>query len=178
METTGLTLTINREELDATTKRILEGVQDMSAVTPAIAMILTNSVRRNFIEGGRPEKWPVSQRAEREDGQTLIDTARLMNSITGEGDADSAMTGTNVAYAPAQNLGVDKEITQHVKEHARIITQAFGREITPKKVTVRAHERDVHLHIDPRRFMMAQPEDLDDIGDVVMKRIQQLIQGS
>ncbi len=184
MESSGLTLTLDQAGFDATVARLLSGVQDFSQVSPEIAQILENSVRRNFREGGRPEKWPASKRADGDagygnaSGQTLIDTSRLLNSIIGVGDAHSAKAGTNVVYAPAQNYGVDKEITQQVREHTRRITQAFGREIPLTEVTVKAHARETHMKLPAREFMLVQDEDWGDIQDVITAKLTTLLQGS
>jgi phage gpG-like protein len=179
-----VTLTLDRAGFDQTITRLLAGVADFSPVSGAIAQLLENSVRRNFREGGRPEKWPTSKRADRDagygspSGQTLIDTARLMNSIVGVGDSDSVKVGTNVAYAAAHNFGVDKEITQQVREHVRRISQAFGRPIDMTAVQVKSHSRKVHLHLPAREFMLIQEEDWQDINDLITKRMQQLFKGA
>ncbi|MBU1565575.1 MAG: phage virion morphogenesis protein [Proteobacteria bacterium] len=178
-----LTLTLDKAEFDRTITRLLAGVTDFSPVTGAIAQLLENSVRRNFIEGGRPQKWPASKRADRDagygrkSGQTLIDTARLLNSITGVGDHHEVRVGTNVDYAAAHNFGVDKEITQQVREHVRRITQAFGKQIEPTAVTVKSHSRKFHLQLPAREFMLVQEEDWEDIAEIVSKRLNQLIKG-
>jgi phage gpG-like protein len=184
MENSGLTLTLNQAGFDATVARLLSGVKDFSQVTPEIAQILENSVRRNFREGGRPGRWPASKRADGDagygnaSGQTLVDTSRLMNSIIGTGDAHAVKVGTNVEYAAAHNFGVDKEITQQVREHTRRITQAFGREIPLTEVKVAAHTREVHMKLPAREFMLIQDEDWGDVQDVITIKLSKLLQGS
>lgn len=179
-----LTLTLDKAGFEQTISRLLAGVEDLSPVTGAIAQLLENSVRRNFREGGRPTKWPASKRADRDagyghkSGQTLVDTARLLNSIVGIGDGDSAKVGTNVVYAPAHNFGIDEEITQTVREHVRRITQAFGKSIEMIAVQVKAHSRKMHMHLPAREFMLVQGEDWEDIHDVITTRLQKLIQGT
>lgn len=174
----GLTLTLDRAGFDATISKLLAGVTDFSQVTPVIAELLQDSVRRNFREGGRPEKWPVSKRAEAEGGQTLLKWSTLMSSIVGVGDNDSVRVGTNVAYAAAHNFGVDKQITQQVREHVRRITQAFGKPIEQTAVQVKSHSRKRHLKIPQREFMLVQDEDWEDIHDVITARLQKLIGGN
>lgn len=180
----GLTLTIDKAGFDATMLRLLAGVRDMSPVTGTIAQLLENSVRRNFRDGGRPDRWPASKRADnqagygKESGQTLVDTARLMNSIVGVGDKDSVRVGTNVAYAAAHNFGVDKQITQQVRQHVRRITQAFGKPIELTEVPVKNHSRKRHLQLPQRQFMLVQDEDWDDIHDVITTRLNNLLKGS
>jgi phage virion morphogenesis protein len=176
-----ITLTLDRSGFDQTMTRLLAGVQDLSPVTRTIAQLLENSVRRNFREGGRPNRWPASKRADGQggygnaSGQTLVDTARLMNSIVGVGDSNSAMVGTNVAYASAHNFGIDKQITQQVRQHVRRITQAFGKPIELTAVQVKSHSRKRHLQLPQREFMLMQDEDWTDIQDVITARLKSLI---
>ena len=73
-----------------------------------IGELIRNSVVRNFVEGGRPEKWTPSQRAlglirsridgKRRVGKTLIDTAKLMNSINYKISGDNIFVGTAISY--------------------------------------------------------------------------------
>lgn len=179
----GLTLTLDSSKFDETMHRLLTGVEDFSDVSPVIAELLENSVRQNFRAGGRPEKWPRSKRADRDagygegSGQTLLDTAVLMNSIVGVGDKVSVQVGTNVPYAAAHNFGVDKEITQQVREHVRRITQAFGKPIDLTEVRVKSHSRKMHMNLPAREFMLVQDTDWEDIEDIVTIKLQKLIGG-
>ena len=180
----GLTFTLDQSKFDDTLRRLLAGVEDFGDASEAIAQLLENSVRRNFREGGRPEKWPRSKRADRdagygeESGQTLMDTSRLMNSIIGVGDKTSVRVGTNVEYAAAHNFGVDQQITQQVREHVRRITQAFGKPIDMTAVKVKSHSRKVHMKLPQREFMLIQEEDWDDIHDMITSKLNKLIGGS
>jgi phage virion morphogenesis protein len=60
------------------------------------------SIEENFRKGGRPVGWIPSKKAK---GRTLIDTARLKNSITYRAAPDSLTVGTNVIYARIHQLG-------------------------------------------------------------------------
>ena len=179
----GLTLTLEHSKFDETLRLLLKGVTDFSGVTPVIATILENSVRRNFREGGRPDKWPASKRADgqagygKKSGQTLVDTAVLMNSIVGVGDATSVKVGTNAPYAAAHNFGIDKQITQQVKEHVRRITQAFGKQIEMTAVRVKSHSRKIHMKLPAREFMLVQDSDWEDINEVITINLQKLVGG-
>ena len=169
-----LTLSHIEANIDARIKGLIAGVEDFGETSDAIAMVMENSIRKNFTEGGRPEKWEVSKRAEKDSGQTLRDSDVLMNSITGVGSAQEAKAGTNVAYGPAHNFGVDEQITQQVRQHVRRISQAFGKDITPREVTVKAHSRSMHLVIPQREFMMLQEMDWLTIEELVTARINKL----
>lgn len=179
-----ITLTLDSTGFDRTQRLLLAGVADFSDVSPAIAQLLENSVRQNFRDGGRPDAWPASKRADgqaaygNESGQTLVDTARLMNSIVGEGFKDKVTVGTNVEYAAAHNFGIDKEIEQQVREHVRRISQAFGKPIEMKAVTVKAHGRKIHMQLPAREFMLIQDEDWLDIEDIITAKLNNIIKGA
>ena len=183
MDGDGLTFSFGIERLDERLRRLVTAVSDFSDVTPAIATVLENSVRRNFREGGRPVRWRASGRADgdaaygNDSGQTLVDTARLMNSIIGAGDRDSARVGTNVAYAAAHHFGIDKQISQQVRAHVRRITQAFGRQIPMTEVRVKSHSRSLHMKLPARPFMLVQDEDWDTIGEIVTEKLQNTLGG-
>lgn len=81
-------------------------------------------------------------------GEVLrVRTGTLRRSITRRVEdserAISGIVGTNVAYAAFHEYGFSG--SEHVKEHLRRITQAFGRPLKggAKKITVRAHTRRV-----------------------------------
>lgn len=184
MNESGLTMTIDRANFDQATRVLLQGVDNFLPVAGDIAQLVENSVRRNFREGGRPDRWPASKRAYDQaaygnaSGQTLVDTARLMNSIIGMGSSEAVRVGTNVDYAAAHNFGVDEQITQQVREHVRRITQAFGKPIALQEVTVKPHSRKVHMKLPARPFMLIQDEDWADIADVITINLQKLFNRS
>jgi phage virion morphogenesis protein len=79
-------------------------LDDLTPAMSVIGRIVRASVVRNFEAGGRP-RWPVSVRARREGGMTLINSARLMRSVTAQASRDSVAVGTNVAYAAIHQFG-------------------------------------------------------------------------
>lgn len=129
-------------------------------------LVLLRSIAQNFKAGGRPMRWHPSKRALREGGKTLIDTARLMRSISMRVLGKMLTVGTNVVYGAIHQLGrkLDKNVT--IKAHYRYITQAFGREIPGRKVLVRQHQRQQDAYIPARPFLKVQDADLR-----VMRRI-------
>ncbi|MCF8012418.1 MAG: phage virion morphogenesis protein [Clostridiales bacterium] len=84
---------------------MLSGVKDPSTPLKIISELMRSSVLQNFREGGRPEKWKPSIRAQKTGGQTLVDTGRLRGSIYAKANNNSAKVGTNVIYAAAHNFG-------------------------------------------------------------------------
>jgi phage gpG-like protein len=74
-------------------------------------------------------------------------TGRLQDSIkatsTQSSGSINTTIGTNVEYAAVHEYGFSGEVT--VKEHLRMIKQAFGRAIKPVQATVREHARMVNI---------------------------------
>jgi phage virion morphogenesis protein len=68
------------------------------------------SIRQNFREEGRPEKWKKSIRAKATGGKTLSDTNVLRNSIrTDIGKRQQIISGTGVVYAAVHQFGYSKK---------------------------------------------------------------------
>lgn len=68
------------------------------------------SIRQNFREEGRPEKWEKSLRAKATGGKTLSDTNVLRNSIVADiGKRQQIICGTGVVYAAVHQFGYPKK---------------------------------------------------------------------
>ena len=178
----GLSLTFNMENGTRVFRKIEKGIEDLSPATSLIATHLAASVQLNFVQGGHPKKWLKSKRAEAEDkkrkgaGDTLRRSDQLMSSITGKvTGVNQVRVGTNVAYAAAHNFGVNKIINERVRSHARRISQAFGKPIDPRDVTVGAFSRQRVMRLPKREFLMIHDTDWDYIADTVSKHIKGLM---
>lgn len=133
------------------------------------ATVVTASVMRNFVAGGRPEKWeglsPMTRfiRAHRQGRHnlnpvTLRDTNRLMNSVVPHATLDteggSFGAKTNVAYARKMHGG-------GVSEASDVVIEAFTRNLKTGASRVRSYV--MHLkggkRIPARPFMMVQDAD-------------------
>ncbi|MGE0256932.1 MAG: phage virion morphogenesis protein [Alphaproteobacteria bacterium] len=70
------------------------------------SMLVAGTIRR-FELGVAPDgtAWRPSLRAREEGGRTLVDTGRLMGSITHVAGADFVDVGSNVVYAAIHQLG-------------------------------------------------------------------------
>lgn len=84
--------------------------------------------------------------------QGLIDTGRLINSMRyeffKEGNVEGIQLGSfNVPYAAVHEFGYKG--VQRVPSFTRTQTQAFGRPIDPKVVTVRDYNRNVSIRARP-----------------------------
>lgn len=90
-------------------QQLAEAISRGRNLTPVLQDIrerLLFSVRQNFQQGGRPTRWRPSRRVREEGGQTLVDTARLRNSMTGRIEGNhSVIVGTNVAYGRKHQFG-------------------------------------------------------------------------
>lgn len=72
-----------------------------------IGQTLVSSTVLRFESGRGPDDmpWTPSRRATAQGGQTLVDSARLRDSITHRADADEVEVGTNVVYGAIHQLG-------------------------------------------------------------------------
>jgi phage virion morphogenesis protein len=150
-----LNVKIEDQQVKAMLSQLQERTRNLKPAMSIVGQIVRNSVIKNFMQGGRPEKWkplaeatilggirkkdftkkgrlrePVSRRLRGD--KVLIDTARLMNSITSKAFADHAEVGTNVIYSAIHQFG--------------------GKAGRGKKVTIPA-----------RPFLMVQDEDWSEI---------------
>jgi phage virion morphogenesis protein len=95
---------------------------------------------------GRP--WKPSQRALRQNGQTLRDTGRLLNSINYQAGATRVRIGTNVSYAPHLQYGY----TRHIEAHRRTLyfkrdkDGGVGNKFVKKDKSDFAQDYDVPAH--------------------------------
>ena len=132
--------------------------RDLRPVLMRFGVHMIRSIEKNFQAGGRPTPWPPSMRAIRKGGKTLIDTARLKNSIVAQVIGDRTLrVGTNVAYAAAHQFGFSGTVT--VPEHIRMVRQAFGRRL-PQPVAARVRQHSRRLRLPARPFVLVQDEDL------------------
>ena len=83
---------------------VVKNRQDMAK---AIGNMLVSSTLERFEKGEDPEgnRWPESERAKKEGGQTLVDKAILKNSISFEASPDMVVIGTNEEYGAIHQYG-------------------------------------------------------------------------
>lgn len=92
-----------------------EQAKDLTPIAGAIRNILITSIDRNFSEGGRygtenvfgggSTRWKPSGRAQRDSGQTLVDTGQLAASIQVSVVGNSVQIGTNKVYGAIHHYG-------------------------------------------------------------------------
>ena len=105
-----------------------------------------------------------------------VRTGRLRRSINQrvdiEGTKVTGTVGTNVAYAARQEFGFQG--TETVKEHLRMMTQAFGRPVkNPRKITVKTFSRTINY---PAHSFLRSA--LEDMKGEIAAGIQQAINAS
>ncbi|MEQ9091790.1 MAG: hypothetical protein RIE52_11910 [Balneola sp.] len=74
--------------------------------------------------------------------------------------------GSNVPYYAANEFGFSGQVK--VPSHKRVITQAFGRSITPKQVDVKAHTKNLRIPARPS-LTPALDDTLPFIEDLMQK---------
>lgn len=84
--------------------------------------------------------------------QGLIDTGNLLNSIRYELIKEGSKSGVRVGsygvkYAAVHEFGFRGIVT--IRSHTRTISQAFGRPIAPRPVTVRSHSAKMNVRKRP-----------------------------
>lgn len=102
------------DKLTSLLSDLSELMTDTRPVMSEIAEIGLSSFQQNFQLGGRfgsgefgggSQRWPVSERAAREGGRTLLDTALFANSITAQINGSTVTWGTNLVYAATMHFG-------------------------------------------------------------------------
>lgn len=160
-----------RKELDELQAR----TKNLSPIMRVVGRLVRDSVVRNFEAGGRPERWlPTKKKGKKSGIMTLIESHRLMNSITSKGYPDRAEVGTNVVYAAIHQFGGT------IQRKARVLAfknkggflskSAASRRKTSVRIAVgKAHE----TKIPARPFLMVQDKDWTEIKSVINNYIMQ-----
>lgn len=139
-------------------------------VMSAIARYMKTSTQLRFRNQTSPEghRWPPSQRARRQGGQTLRDTNRLYRSISSSSGPHHAEVGTNVVYGAAHQFGVRRVV--NVGAHRRQMTgQSRGRSWA-KSVPVKSFSR--MLFLPKRPFLGFSQADRAEILDILREHIE------
>ena len=97
--------TIKDMEMKAAVKGLSDRLSRPQKPLKECGLVLLRSISKTFKAGGRPVRWRPSKRAQFTGGKTLIDTARLMRSITMKVTGKTLAVGTNVKYAAMHQLG-------------------------------------------------------------------------
>lgn len=168
----GIRYEFNTAELERTLGGMVSRVRDRDQALEAIGAMARESIRTNFAEGGRPEKW---KKPKTRSGQPLRDTGRLMNSIGQLISGDTVYVGTNLIYAAVHQFGAKKSsfgvFAVKVSAHKRLTRKAFGKQLKfPVWATVKPHVRKTAMpwgDIPARPFMLLQDEDITDMNELL-----------
>jgi len=131
-------------------------VQSLRQKVPAITQRVERALERLTLMLLERVKLKLS------DDVLRVRTGRLRRSVTyvmrGKGTNEyEGIVGTNVSYGKTHELGFQG--TANIKEHLRMVKQAWGKSIEPKQVVVRAHTRQVNLP--SRSFLRSALKDME-----------------
>ncbi|MDD3238388.1 MAG: phage virion morphogenesis protein [Candidatus Gastranaerophilales bacterium] len=104
---------IDNKAVEETLLKVASKCEDMKPLMKNIAGIMANAVEENFEQEGRPHKWQelaestIKKRKKTKHwpGRILQVEGQLATSITTQYDNESAVIGSNLAYAAIHQLG-------------------------------------------------------------------------
>lgn len=158
-------ITIDDRQVNAALDRLISVGQHPREVMKDIATYGENSTRDRFKSGTDPDgaAWKPSRRVQERGGKTLIDSGRLLNSITSDSGDNFAEWGSNAIYAAIHQAG--GEI--HPKTAKALFFRTPGGEmVRVKKVTIPA-----------RPYLGINAEDEANIVDIVNKHLLEATAG-
>lgn len=100
-------VTLNWGGLDRVVGGAARSLADRRGLLRSVGETLVSSTVKRFRDGESPEgdPWDPSARTQQEGGVTLVDTARLRNSIGYATTTDAVLVGTSVEYAAIHQKG-------------------------------------------------------------------------
>lgn len=138
---------------------------DLSEKMKQIAKLMEDSIRQNFIEGGRPSTWQLTK----EGGNPFYPLGKLYNSIRSISDKNSATAwaGDGLIYARRQQLGGYANVPITEKSRS-FFWMMFFRTKDYKWKWMALTQRSVFMvYIPPRPYVMFQQEDIAKILDLI-----------
>lgn len=103
----GISIEVDTAPVRSMLEQLAAKMTDMTPVMKTIGEIVVHQVDHAFESGTAPggARWKESERVRKHGGQTLIDSARMRNSITNHPSAMQVVVGTNVEYAAIHQFG-------------------------------------------------------------------------
>lgn len=143
------------EELNDAIARRTALLADPTPLLDRFGLYMLRSIRKNFREGGRPEKWAPSHNAETNGKKTLMPTGRnLLRSINYEVSGRRMRVGTNFVGARILHEG-----GTIVPKQAKALRFLIGeRVVFAKSVTMPARPY-LHIHPDDARRMLRMADE-------------------
>lgn len=129
-------------EIEARLGDLVAAFADLTPLMDGFGVYLEGATIDRFDTESAPDgtSWEPSQRAKKDGGKTLTDSAQLRSSITSQANSSSVRVGSNKIYAGVHQFGFNETVT--VKAHRRTIHQAFGLSLSqPVSFDVPAFER-------------------------------------
>ena len=166
--TATLSITLDDLGLGEGLARLLRGTSDLTPLMREIGTVIETSVSERFEQGKGPGgiEWPRSIRVKMQGGQTLVESARLRDSIVSEPDPHGVETGTNVPYAATHQFG------------AFIEPKSVDTDATSKLAFTLPNGQFVmvdQVEIPARPFLGFDDQDEEDIRDVTEAYLRELI---
>lgn len=172
-----LTMKLETKELDDYLFKIKKQQGSLRLFFNVVIPILHTSILTNFRVAGRPKKWqqlsPMTIAIRTREGtfpgsvlgQPILQRYGTLRAsigsvrVVGENYCEY---GTRLEKAPSLQYGREAmEVEVDIPAHIRRITQAWGRPISPREITVRSHRRRVKFGAVPARpFIMFQKDDV------------------
>ena len=153
---------------------------DLSEAMGDIGAGLEGNVRLRFAAGQGPGgvAWTPSQRAIRENGKTLVDTERLLKSMTHVYGADFAEVGTNTAYAAIHQFGggIHREARTQTLYWYQYAGGEVGRRFVKKGRSNFSQDAEVGAHditMPARPFLGFDDADEDEAVAAITRRIEE-----
>ena len=96
-----LHIDVDDRRINEVLSRLIATGQNLEPVMQDIAAYGESSTKQRFADGVAPDgtPWKPSQRVQERGGKTLIDSARLLDSIVSNAGSNFAEWGSNVIYA-------------------------------------------------------------------------------
>lgn len=138
---------------------------DLSEVMRAVALLMEESVKLNFIEGGRPVHWEATKRGTRA-FYPFGDLFYSIRKISGATWAEVS-AGDNLPYARIQQAGgeFNVPITQQSR---KFFWAMFFKTGDPKwQWMALSNKSSFHIRIPARPYMMFQDEDVEKILSLI-----------
>lgn len=158
---------INLDGLNKTLGALLRRALAPEKPLREIGFLMTQEMKTNIAEGGRPTAWKKSIRAEKQGGQTLRDSGTLMNSMTFE------VQGASVAAGPT---AVGKKKLSDPRIFGIL---AYGGTIRAKnkpflrfRIPGGGWARKKEVTIPPRDFTNISPEAQTTFGEIIQNYLQ------
>lgn len=130
---TKLVVEVQSGAVQALLARLQKSVEDLTPAMALVGQTLVQRVRMSFVRGRSPwgQQWaPLKMR----DGQPLVDTGRLRDSVVYAAQAKSVTVGTNVQYARTHQFGA--RIAPKTAKALRFRNQKAGAWVFARAVTV------------------------------------------